>query len=151
MDEILKVTINPELNLVAARMVKNITEEEQERINKVVEHIIKKTNDINDVFLWNVYEAELLTTCFYYLAEMTPMNTQTLFHAKQLLDFIELDKNNNEKDIFDIMFEALADENPESMAVKKYLIFKAMPSHCIRVVVEGSKSRLETYVNFNYL
>ena len=149
MDNILRAEINltPELQLLAARAIRNMTPEEKQKIDNLVGYIIERTNKQKDMKFWNFYDGELLCACFYYLAEMADDSLQNLLSVKQMLDYIELIKT-DEKDIFDIMFCALEEDNPNSLAVEKYKIFKAMPEHCLDSVVLSVKERIGLYCGF---
>lgn len=142
------INLTPELQLLAARAVRNITPEKKDNIDKLVRSIIETTNNQKDMQFWNFYDSELLKACFYYLAEMVNDNLQNFISVKQLLDYIEVDKA-DEKDIFDIMFCALEEDNPDSLAVAKYKIVKAMPCYCLEGVVCSVKERISLYCSFS--
>lgn len=134
---------------IKTRNKKYLTDAEKEEVNKQVNRIITSTNKQNNALFWNFYEGELLEACFYYCAEVPPKTSQHIFNVRFLLEHINTEKCASEKDIFDLMFEALEIHLPDSIAVKKYHVYNAMPHHCRRAVVEACKSRLENYVRFN--
>lgn len=74
---------------------------------------------------WVKSETALLQALCFYLIEKCPAKDQNFGRVVEMLRLAQVDENNPDKQSkLDIMFSKLKEENPASMAVKSYDIFK---------------------------
>ena len=97
-------------------------------VYKMIDYLIANRNPPNsrhsDPF-WDHAVQVLLSSICFYLKEACNPEDQTLANVLKVLRCAEGREDEDYKSALDIMFEDLEEQNPESVAVKQYKIFKS--------------------------
>lgn len=114
----------------------------------MVNCLIKNTNgkkEGGDPF-WEKSETALLLACCFYLIEVFDKQDQNFSRVMDLLNLAEIDEENPDaKSELDILMDALREDNPESMAVKNYDIFKMAAGKTAKSILVSAGVRLQVF------
>lgn len=95
---------------------------------------------------WVKSETALLQALCFYLIEKCVPEEQNFGSVMELLRLAEVDENNPDKQSpLDIMFSKLKAENPSSMAVKSYDIFKMGAGKTLKSILISCGVRLQVF------
>lgn len=95
---------------------------------------------------WVKSETALLQALCFYLVEKCAPEEQNFGSVISLLRLAEVDENNPDKQSpLDVMFSKLKAENPNSMAVKSYDIFKMGAGKTLKSILISCGVRLQTF------
>lgn len=88
---------------------------------------------------WENSEKALLSACCFYLIEKMPREEQNFANVMKLLTHAEIKEDDPDNEsVLDILMKDLENENPESMAVKNYKIFKmAGPKTAMSILISA--------------
>ena len=95
---------------------------------------------------WVKSETALLQALCFYLIEKCVPEEQNFGSVMELLRLAEVDENNPDKQSpLDVMFSKLKAENPSSMAVKSYDIFKMGAGKTLKSILISCGVRLQVF------
>lgn len=95
---------------------------------------------------WVKSETALLQALCFYLIEKCVPEEQNFGSVMELLRLAEVDENNPDKQSpLDVMFSKLKTENPASMAVKSYDIFKMGAGKTLKSILISCGVRLQVF------
>lgn len=95
---------------------------------------------------WVKSETALLQALAFYLIEKCPESERNFSSIVRLLNLASVDENNPDKEsTLDRMFSKLKAENPASMAVKSYDIFKMGAGKTLKSILISTGVRLQTF------
>lgn len=95
---------------------------------------------------WVKSETALLQALCFFLIEKCPPEEQNFSSVIEMLRLAEIDENNpNNTSPLDVMFTKLKEENPASMAVKSYDIFKMGAGKTLKSILISCGVRLQTF------
>lgn len=114
----------------------------------MVNCLIKNTNgkkEGGDPF-WEKSETALLLACCFYLIEVMREEDRNFGRVLELLNLAEIDEDDPDAESpLDILMKALEEENPESMAVKNYKIFKMAAGKTAKSILVSAGVRLQVF------
>lgn len=122
---------------------------DEKDVLKLVTNLIRNTTpkgaSNNDPF-WEKSETALLEALILYLLYMAPPEEQNFPMVMDLISAAEVHEDDEEfKSILDQMFERLALEEPDNLAVKQYSIFKLAAGKTAKSILVSLGVRLEKY------
>lgn len=122
---------------------------EDEDVLTMIDCLITNTTPPNaksgDQF-WVKSETALLQALCFYLREKCAKEDQNFTSVMKLLRAAEVDENNPDKEsTLDRMFNKLKAENPDSMAVKSYAIFKMGAGKTLKSILISCGVRLQVF------
>lgn len=95
---------------------------------------------------WVKSETALLQALCFYLIEKAPPEERNFGKVMELLRLASVDENNPDKQSpLDILFTKLKDENPASMAVKSYDIFKMGAGKTLKSILISVGVRMQPF------
>ena len=95
---------------------------------------------------WVKSETALLQALCFYLIERCPKENQNFGEVVKLLNYASVDENNPDKESqLDRMFSKLRVDNPASMAVKSYDIFKMGAGKTLKSILISAGVRLQVF------
>lgn len=97
--------------------------------------------------IWEDSMTALLQAIVYYMLEEVENPRERNFeNIMKMLRLAQIDENNtSSKSTFDLIFEDLAEKNPESMAVKSYRTFRIGSGNTLKSILITTMSRLDVF------
>lgn len=95
---------------------------------------------------WEKSEMALLQALCFYLVHYCPKHQQNFTSVMKLLRAAEVDENNaNKKSQLDRLFDKVAEEDPDSIALKQYLTFKMGAGKTLKSILISCSVRLTVF------
>lgn len=111
--------------------------------------LIKNTTPANarssDPF-WEKSETALLQALIFYLIKYRPKHEQNFTSVMKLLRAARVDENNaNEESALDKIFKEVARKDPNSIALKQYMVFRQAPERTLMSILVSAAVRLTAF------
>lgn len=124
---------------------------EQEDVLKMVKVFFDNTTppgaSKGDPF-WEKAEQLFILALCDYLREVAPKEEQTFPKLLELMKLEEIDEDNPDKpSTLSIMFEALHERNPNSIAYENYMAFKTAAGKTLKSIMISARSRLAPFTS----
>lgn len=96
--------------------------------------------------IWEDSMTALLQAISFYMIEKCPPEERNFSNAMRMLRMAQIDENNTSaKSPFDLLFEKLEQENPESMAVMSYKTFRIGSGNTLKSILITCMTRLDVF------
>lgn len=111
--------------------------------------LIKNTTPANakssDPF-WEKSETALLQALIFYLIKYRPKHEQNFTSVMKLLRAAKVDENNpSAESALDIIFKEVARKDPNSIALKQYMVFRQAPDRTLMSILVSAAVRLTAF------
>lgn len=119
-------------------------------VRKMVKCIIDNTRGTEEKGtqdpIWEDSMTALLQAISFYMIEKCPPEERNFSNAMRLLRLAQIDENNTSaKSPFDLLFEKLEQENPQSMAVMSYKTFRIGSGNTLKSILITCMTRLDVF------
>lgn len=118
-------------------------------VRKMVKCIIDNTRGTDEKSgdpIWEDSMTALLQAISFYMIEKCPPEERNFSNAMKMLRMAQIDENNTSaKSPFDLLFEKLEQENPESMAVMSYKTFRIGSGNTLKSILITCMTRLDVF------
>ncbi len=96
--------------------------------------------------IWEDSMTALLQAIVFYMIEELPVKERNFANVMKMLRLAQVDENNvNSKSSFDLLFEALEEKNPTSMAVMSYKTFRIGSGKTLKSILITTMTRLDVF------
>ncbi len=96
--------------------------------------------------IWEDSMTALLQAIVFYMIEELPERERNFSNVMKMLRLAQVDENNaNSKSSFDLLFEALEEKNPTSMAVMSYKTFRIGSGKTLKSILITTMTRLDVF------